>query len=37
MNREVMMMWIGRFLEMASNQQLRYIMNFIRGYLKIDQ
>ena len=37
MNREVMMMWIGRFLDRASNQQLRYIMNFIRGYLKIDQ
>lgn len=37
MNREVMMMWICRFLEKASNQQLRYIMNFIRGYLKIDQ
>lgn len=37
MNREVMLKWIGRFLDKANNQQLRYIMNFIRGYLKIDQ
>lgn len=36
MRRDVMLMWIGRFLEKASDQQLRYILNFIRGYLKID-
>ena len=36
MDRDIMLIWIRRFLEKASDKQLRYLMNFIRGYLKID-
>lgn len=36
MERDIMIIWIRRFLEKASDKQLLYLMNFIRGYLGID-
>lgn len=36
MDRDIMLIWVSRFLEKANDKQLRYLMNFIRGYLGID-
>lgn len=37
MERDVMMRWIRYFLTMADDKQLRFLMNFIRGYLCLDE
>lgn len=35
MDRSVMMMWIRFYLQKATDKELEYLMNFIRGYLRI--
>lgn len=35
MNRNVMMMWIRSYLQIANDQELEYLMYLIRGYLRI--
>ena len=37
MDRSVLLMWIRTFLEKANDEELEYIMYFIRGYLRIDK
>ena len=36
MDRDAMLYWIFRFLQSASDQQLRDLLNFIKGFLRID-
>ena len=36
MDRDAMLYWIFRFLQNADDQQLRDLLNFIKGFLRID-
>ena len=36
MDRDTMLYWIFRFLKSADDQQLRDILNLIKGFLRID-
>lgn len=33
MDRDIMLLWINRLLEQASDKQIRYLLYFIMGFL----
>ena len=36
MDRDAMLYWIFKFLRNADDQQLRDLLNFIKGFLRIE-